>query len=79
MKCESVNQHMYKLSLHRLDPERFLESIRTLLDNNADNAQFDAFFQLMMDRNVCTVYFCDHIKKSLISFIFMLIDNYCTM
>lgn len=49
---------MYILSLHRLDPERFLESIRTLLDNNADNAQFDAFFQLMIGRNVCTVFLC---------------------
>lgn len=64
--CESANQYMYtcKLSLHRLDPERFLESIRTLLDNNADNEQFDAFFQLMIDRNVCTVCFCDHKNKS---------------
>lgn len=55
------SQHYHSF---RLNPERFIESIRTLLDNKADNEQFDAFFQLMIDQNVCIVYFCDYIIKN---------------
>lgn len=40
---------------NRLDPDRFLESIRTLLKNNAPSEDFDAFYKLILDENVSTL------------------------
>nr|XP_022295052.1 uncharacterized protein LOC111105175 [Crassostrea virginica] len=39
------------IDLSKLDPERFIGSIRTLHDSNADNEKYDAFFQQMIDQN----------------------------
>lgn len=51
---------------YRLDPNKFVESIRILLKNNAPNEDFHAFYERVLDSNVsltiksniCISHFC---------------------
>lgn len=49
---KNINVSLFSFTYYRLDPNKFVESIRTLLKNNAPNEDFHAFYKLVLDNNV---------------------------